>query len=549
MSDLARLISRVAFVLCNVAVGLASCEACRSSPPSDVGSASVVPETARPNLRIYIVSDLAGAIEPCGCTRDQLGGIDHFGAWVKSARPQTSAELVVSAGPVFFMDPTLEPDKAEQDRQKAHAIARILRELDWAAFAPGANDWADGTSGLLSLADEAQSAGIVGPVADGGDAPFTYSVVRTIGDGSLKVGFVGYGQPAISPAHPDVEGVVRRGVEQARAQGANVLIALLAVGRGEAKRIADAVPELTAVVVGSARSDGDANRGAPEGERVGDVLVAQSANHLQSVGVLDLYVRDPVAPGRMLKFADATGLQLAARREELTRRIDDLHVKVAAWERDRNVDVRDVDARRHDLAQLELERDSLEARPPPAEGSFFRYSVKEIRESLGKDPSIDAQMLAYYKGVNEHNRTAFAGRVPEPASRGEATYAGVDVCASCHPGPRRVWAGTPHASAYRSLSSQFKEFNLDCVSCHVTGYGRPGGSTVTHVDGLRDVQCEVCHGPGSRHVQDPTDTTRIIARPSPSACLACHHSPHVEQFDAVAKMEEILGPGHGRPAK
>jgi hypothetical protein len=549
MRDAARVISRVAFVLCILAVGLAACEACRSPTTTEVGTASVVPGTALPNLRIYIVSDLAGAIEPCGCTRDQLGGIDHFAAWVKSARPQTPAELVVSAGPVFFMDPKLEPDKGEQDRQKAHAIARILRELDWAAFAPGVNDWADGIGGLVSLADEGQSAAIVAPVADGGDAQFRYSVVRPVGDGSLKVGFVGYGQPAVSPAHPSVEAVVRQGVEQARAQGANVLIALVAVGRGEAKRIADAIPELTAVVVGSARSEGDANTGAPEGERVGDVLVAQSANHLQSVGVLDLYVREPIAPGRMLTFADATGLELAARREELTRRIDELHVKIAAWERDRNVDVHDVEARRHDLAQLELERDSLEARPPPAAGSFFRYSVKEIRESLGKDPAIDADMLAYYKAVNEHNRVAFAGRVPEPATPGEATYVGIDVCASCHPGPRQVWAATPHASAYRVLSSQFKEFNLDCVSCHVTGYGRPGGSTVTHVDGLRDVQCEVCHGPGSRHVQDPTDTTRIIARPPPSACVACHHSPHVEQFDAVAKMEEILGPGHGRPAK
>ena len=44
-----------------------------------------------------------------------------------------------------------------------------------------------------------------------------------------------------------------------------------------------------------------------------------------------------------------------------------------------------------------------------------------------------------------------------------------------------------------TLTTQFKEFNLDCVGCHVTGYGRPGGSTVTHVEKLKDVQCEACH--------------------------------------------------------
>jgi hypothetical protein len=123
----------------------------------------------------------------------------------------------------------------------------------------------------------------------------------------------------------------------------------------------------------------------------------------------------------------------------------------------------------------------------------------------------------------------------------------VDVCSSCHPGARTVWNATPHARAYATLSSQFKEFNLECVSCHVTGYEKPGGSTVTHVAGLEDVQCEVCHGPGSKHVARPTDPSLMPGVPAASSCLQCHHPPHVEQFDAAARMKDILGPGHGLP--
>jgi len=48
-------------------------------------------------------------------------------------------------------------------------------------------------------------------------------------------------------------------------------------------------------------------------------------------------------------------------------------------------------------------------------------------------------------------------------------------------------------------------------------------------------------------VLNPADRTRIIARPDASRCLDCHHPPHVEGFDALAKMKDILGPGHGRP--
>jgi hypothetical protein len=87
------------------------------------------------------------------------------------------------------------------------------------------------------------------------------------------------------------------------------------------------------------------------------------------------------------------------------------------------------------------------------------------------------------------------------------------------------------------------------VGCHVTGYEQPGGTTVTHVEKLQNVQCEVCHGPGSRHPLDPADKSRIVAKPATDRCLDCHHAPHVEAFDPVAKMKEILGPGHGMPVK
>jgi hypothetical protein len=124
---------------------------------------------------------------------------------------------------------------------------------------------------------------------------------------------------------------------------------------------------------------------------------------------------------------------------------------------------------------------------------------------------------------------------------------GVDACTSCHQAPREVWNRTSHSRAYAALAQQFKEFNLECVGCHVTGYDQPGGSTVTHVDRLKDVGCEVCHGPGSAHVAEPKKPGLIITRPDNARCLDCHHPPHVEGFDALVKQQEILGPGHGLP--
>jgi hypothetical protein len=278
---------------------------------------------------------------------------------------------------------------------------------------------------------------------------------------------------------------------------------------------------------------------------VGATIIVETGNHLQSVAVLDLFVRDG-----SYAFADASGLERARQREELVRRIDDLRVRISNWERDGKVPAADLQARRNDLAKLQQELAGYDVKPPPTHGSFFRYTVKEITQSLGADTGIQGDMAAYYKLVNERNRVAFANRAPPAAAPDQPVYVGIDACTKCHAAARKVWDATKHAHAYETLATQFKQFNLDCVSCHVTGYEQPGGSTVTHVDtpNLKDVECEVCHGPGSKHAAD-TKTSMPFATPRPSKCLDCHHSPHVEDFDPAAKMGEILGPGHGQPAR
>jgi Cytochrome c554 and c-prime len=122
-------------------------------------------------------------------------------------------------------------------------------------------------------------------------------------------------------------------------------------------------------------------------------------------------------------------------------------------------------------------------------------------------------------------------------------------CAACHEEEDRFWRTTPHAHAYATLARDNKEFNLDCVSCHVTGYEKPGGSTVTHVSKLKDVGCEVCHGPGTLHASEPKRRDLIRRTPERSLCASeCHHPPHVNPgWDVEGAWAKIVGPGHGAP--
>jgi mono/diheme cytochrome c family protein len=538
-------------------LGLIGCEKGRSPGGASSGLGSVTQPTAdagtasRPTVRLVLLTDLAGAIAPCGCVKDQVGGLDHLGNWLLHDRARTPVPLVAAAGPLLFMDDKGEGDRADQDQRKAAAIADVLRALNFVAFAPGINDWVNGEDGLVKLAHRSGAAIIAGSIP-AGPAPFASAIVKDAG--GIKVGFVGFGQTLPTSAGSeagaaDPREVVAHGVDLAKQQGASVLIALAAVGRDEAKQIAQAIPELTAIVVGSPRASGEENTSAPQGEQVGGVIIVQAGNHLQSIVLLDLYVRDHVSPGHVIRFADATGLERSNEREDLAKRIDDLHDKISMWSRDPTFPKADMEARKRDLASLEEERLRLDVKPPPAQGSFFRYSLREVRQSMGTDPTIQTQMSTYYAMVNTTNQIALADRLPKRPAPGRATYVGVTACARCHKPALAMWKHTWHANAYGTLTAFSREFNLECVGCHVTGYNEPGGSTVTHVDKLQGVQCEVCHGPGSRHVAEPTDERAIIAKPNADRCLDCHHPPHVEQFDAVAKMKDILGPGHGMPLK
>ncbi len=502
-----------------------------------------------PTVRLVLLSDLAGAIEPCGCVKDQLGGLDHLAAFVVTGKKRLAAgaSAIVSAGPLFFLDPALAPDKKAQDVAKAMTLASSLQHAGLVAFTPGRNDWAAGTDQLERLR-ATSGATLVGANLEGVPPEWRRSAIHEIG--GVKVGFVGaaaldraeLGVPD-GIASREIVPAVRAQVDELKKQGAKILIGIAATGRGEAKRIADAVPELHAVVVGSASARGEGNTEAPPPERIGNVVIAEAGNHLTTAVVLDFHVRE-----QSFVFADGSGLEEGRKRAALLRRIDELRGRIGQWESDASGKIAkaDIDARKEEVKKLEAERTRLDMRPPPAKGSFFRYTVVEVRESLGSDPGVQDRLSAYYKQVNDSNRVAFANKLPPKPAPGQASYVGVETCDACHVEPREVWDKTSHAKAYSTLTKQHKEFNLDCVSCHVTGYDKPGGSTVTHVENLENVQCEVCHGPGSLHVKNPKAVAIPVAKPKAEMCLTCHHPPHVHEFDANAKMAEILGKGHGR---
>lgn len=497
-----------------------------------------------PTLRVYALSTLAGAIEPCGCVKDMLGGVDHAAAFLQSQEKGAPNSMLVGAGPLFFMDPTLDPSKKDQELLKASAIADSLREMNLVAWAPGANDWAAGSAKLAELRQKSSAVLLAGNLSNAG---VETAAVRVVSVGGLKVGIAGISEPeatkAFTPAGRDATQSLASAKKQLDEQGARIRIALLAVPRGQALRLVEAVAGFQLAIVGKPISGGEANEAPSPPVLINRTLVVQAQNHLQSTAVIDLFVRDDG-----YDFQDASGVANAERRASLERRIAELEARIAAWQRSgAAIKSSDLDARRRDLKNLQDELHHLSNPAPPEKGSFFRYKLVEVRERLGSSAKIRAKLASYYEQVNEHNREAFKDRLPPPVAASESGYIGIEQCSACHAEERQFWDSTAHASAYASLEKPHKQFNLDCVGCHVTGYEKPGGSTVTHVADLKAIQCEVCHGPGSRHAAAPTNPAFITEKPAKTLCApACHHPPHVKSdWNVEAAWKRILGPGHG----
>jgi peroxiredoxin len=146
-----------------------------------------------------------------------------------------------------------------------------------------------------------------------------------------------------------------------------------------------------------------------------------------------------------------------------------------------------------------------------------------------------------------------------------AAYVGSEACRSCHAAEFDVWAAGPHQRAVASLAPAGKQSDADCLRCHTTGFGSPGGfphaAAATEHPDLARVGCESCHGPGGDHVKEGAQRIGTILSLGDKCdscvilqiCGSCHddaNDPGFE-FEVKAKIEAqrhgTLEPGTGRP--
>jgi len=155
----------------------------------------------------------------------------------------------------------------------------------------------------------------------------------------------------------------------------------------------------------------------------------------------------------------------------------------------------------------------------------FGFTAVPVTEDMPPKEPLVQLYKAYQQFVKEAN---LLQRHPRYALSGSLEYTGSQKCKSCHGYEYSEWCKKAHADAYATLENVGSQYDPECVVCHVVGFDYESGFiSPEKTSHLKDVGCENCHGPGSKHVNnwggeelgDPKMT-----------CLDCHTPEHSGEY-------------------
>jgi len=482
-----------------------------------------------------------------------LGGLSKKAYQLEKIRSlHEIPSLTIDAGNLLFKQESLPPAMLEQAMISAEAITESYNLMQYDAVAVGRNDLAAGLSFLEKQAARSNfkwlSANLVHNST--GKPVFSASIIRLIGN--IRVGIIGLTDNAANVRlRPDEDATllpwqdILPGLTAELSSQCDMLILLSNNPSDENLEIVNSFEDIHLVIPSSPRS------GNSPPQLVNKSIVVQTGKQGKYLGWMLIDWQNSRTWGR-----DGATRELATRKQEL----DGINGRISRIERT---------AAKEDLTANKSYQNLLAARDEALSRIVFLENEQKAQQESGQSPSTfenyfitldvnlpdqpDVQQIvetAKFK-VNEAGRsraTAAASTSAQPMlSIEKLAFTGWKTCAQCHAAQTDFWRKTDHFFAYKTLVEDEQQFNLDCLTCHVTAeYG------ATKINGddsvllslppvLQLVGCEVCHGPGKSHaaLQDPATISRI---PSAVICLRCHTHERDEEFNYDNDVERIACP-------
>jgi hypothetical protein len=177
----------------------------------------------------------------------------------------------------------------------------------------------------------------------------------------------------------------------------------------------------------------------------------------------------------------------------------------------------------------------------------IRANARQTKE----DPGIANLINNYEKWRRDFLQQQTCSPPPAPGTEQKSGifYLGIQVCKRCHQQQFRSWRQTPHSRAIITLLRKQKESDPACLPCHVTGMNRKdaggGFRSITETPRLTNVQCEACHGPASRHPQNPK--AAVFKPVTRQTCKQCHTPDADPEFNFEQDRLEVDHRAHHQP--
>ncbi len=527
--------------------------------PGEAEPGTIQPEDVGPEApTLFFLAGLKGYLEPCGCSADVLlGGIDRIVGYVDAAKKLAPDSAMIDAGDMLFEFADLEEHEIPQEKAKSDVVVAAQKALGTQVTVPGERDFALGADFYLQKMEEAGVEPIGANIKIGDKQLAAHRLLELDGK---KVGVIGAADPTL---YESVEGIevseaapaVQKAVAELRGQGAETLVLVMHGEFSPTREVLQADDGLDFGIVG---------HGPRETDQVYEVDGAHTLEAYDQgryMGVLKLYERG----------ADADYVNAGAGSESEIEKVER-----AIAHKEEQLERFPPSKRRQNPPVLQRIRESIEEYEErlrelrtgevdvPEEGNAFIYRPVPMQPGLPISEDLRDRRAEFNENLAELQ--ANVEREVPPVEEGEAFFVGNNNCASCHTDAHDFWEGTEHASAVETLEERDKLFDQSCIGCHVVGYEQPGGSVMGKLEyeaklddgrtiekNLEEVGCESCHGPGSKHMQQPVGSDgkaqHIEAVPGEDACMQCHVPEHSPTFNFDAYVKDITGEGHELKSK
>jgi len=202
----------------------------------------------------------------------------------------------------------------------------------------------------------------------------------------------------------------------------------------------------------------------------------------------------------------------------------------------------------------------------PGTDTPIRYERIPLDKRFKDSPEMLKALATYQDRLKQEYKSDWTRLILQPVQHPTGRqFVGSAACAACHESAYEVWKETPHHEATHSIafpterSSIPRNFDPECLSCHVTGWNPQ--NYFPYASGYQDYDvsshlhgngCENCHGPGSAHVaaengdvdlsSDQIEKIRksmqLPLADAQDHCLKCHDLDNDPNFQKEGAFEE-----------